>query len=111
METIQREQLNKWMRDGKPMALVEVLDTPYFRKFHLPGAMNVPLSDDFESNIQKAVPDKAQPVVVYCQDKSCEASPKAARKLDELGYQEVYDYEAGKDDWKSAGLPVEGAVH
>ena len=40
-------------------------------------------------------------------DRACTASPKAAQKMDELGYQQVYDYEAGKMDRKEAGLPVE----
>lgn len=35
------------------------------------------------------------------------ASPKAAQKMDELGYQQVYDYQTGKMDRKEAGLPVE----
>jgi rhodanese-related sulfurtransferase len=46
-------------------------------------------------------------VIVYCHDEDCDASPKAARRMDALGYQRVYDYEAGKVDWKQAGLPVE----
>jgi hypothetical protein len=44
---------------------------------------------------------------VYCYDTDCDASPKAARRMEDLGYQTVYDYEAGKVDWKEAGLPVE----
>ena len=38
-------------------------------------------------------------------DRACTAS-KAAQKMDELGCQQVYDYEAGKMDRKEAGLPV-----
>ena len=45
--------------------------------------------------------------MVYCYDLKCSASPKAAEKMDELGYRDVFDYEAGKMDWKEAGLPVE----
>jgi rhodanese-related sulfurtransferase len=89
------------------LALVEVLDSKFYRKFHLPGAINVPLDEDFDERIQQSVPDKNRTVVVYCLDAECEASPKAARRMDELGYQQVFDYEAGKVDWQEAGLPVE----
>lgn len=106
MIAIDREQL-KQMMDQNAVTVVEVLDRPQFDKFHLPGAINVPLSGDFETEIQKAVPSKTEPVAVYCYDDDCNASPKAARKMEELGYQRVYDYEAGKVDWKEAGLPVE----
>lgn len=35
-------------------------------------------------------------------------SPRAAWRLDALGFDEVYDYVAGKADWGAAGLPLEG---
>jgi CBS domain-containing protein len=36
-------------------------------------------------------------------------SPRAASRLETLGFEQVYDYVAGKADWGSAGLPLEGA--
>ena len=36
-------------------------------------------------------------------------SPRAAWRLESLGFQNVYDYEGGKLDWMAAGLPTEGA--
>lgn len=40
-------------------------------------------------------------------------SPRAAWRLESLGFGEVYDYVAGKLDWMAAGLPTEGtnAMH
>jgi Mg/Co/Ni transporter MgtE len=35
-------------------------------------------------------------------------SPRAAWRLEGLGFGEVYDYVAGKLDWMAAGLPTEG---
>jgi CBS domain-containing protein len=35
-------------------------------------------------------------------------SPRAAWRLEQLGFNEVYDYVAGKADWLAAGLPTEG---
>ena len=35
-------------------------------------------------------------------------SPRAAWRLESLGFKKVYDYVAGKSDWIAAGLPVEG---
>ena len=35
-------------------------------------------------------------------------SPRAAARLESLGFEQVYDYEGGKADWGSAGLPLEG---
>jgi len=35
-------------------------------------------------------------------------SPRAAWRLESLGFAKVYDYVAGKLDWMAAGLPTEG---
>jgi CBS domain-containing protein len=35
-------------------------------------------------------------------------SPRAASRLEGLGFEQVYDYVAGKADWGSFGLPIEG---
>jgi predicted transcriptional regulator len=36
-------------------------------------------------------------------------SPRAAWRLEQLGFTEVYDYVNGKSDWLGYGLPTEGA--
>ena len=38
-------------------------------------------------------------------------SPRAAWRLERLGFDAVYDYTAGKADWLAAGLPTEGKPH
>ena len=35
-------------------------------------------------------------------------SPRAAARLESLGFTRVYDYEAGKSDWLASPLPTEG---
>ena len=107
MQTIDRAELRRWMDEDRDFALVEVLPPEAFRAFHLPGAINVPVHQKgFGAAIERVVPAKDRPVVVYCQDKNCDASPEAAERLEQCGYRDVYDYEAGKADWKEAGLPV-----
>lgn len=107
MQTIDRQQLQDMLNSTPKPTLVEVLPKEEFRDYHLPGAMNIPTGEGFKDDIQKAVKDKSEPVVVYCKNTDCGASPKAAKDMDELGYEKVYDYEGGKEDWKQAGLEVE----
>ncbi|MCA9108539.1 MAG: rhodanese-like domain-containing protein [Planctomycetaceae bacterium] len=102
-----REEARQLIDERDDLVVVETLDEKYFRKFHLPGARNVPLNEGFEGNIADVAPETDTPILVYCMDAECEASSKAARKLEQLGYTEVFDYEAGKVDWMEAGLPVE----
>ena len=37
-------------------------------------------------------------------------SPRAACRLERLGFDQVYDYAPGKADWKAAGLPTQGTA-
>jgi rhodanese-related sulfurtransferase len=106
MHTISRNETQE-MITGNGVTVVDVLSPEKFREYHLPGAINVPLGSDFDKRIRDAVPDKSAPVVVYCYDTDCDASSKALRQMEQLGYQKVWNYEAGKVDWKEAGLPIE----
>jgi len=104
---IERDELREKMERGDDFTLVEVLGEDDYEDYHLPDAINVPEGDDFEDRIVEAVPDMAETVVVYCKDEDCGASPSAARKMADLGYQRVFDYGPGKEDWKAADLPIE----
>lgn len=108
MPKIDRNQVKR-MIDENAVTLVEVLDEAEFENFHLPGALNVPIGRDFKQEIRETVPDLHEPVVVYCRDEDCDASSRAARAMEDLGYDRVYDYDAGKTDWKDAGLRVEAS--
>lgn len=35
-------------------------------------------------------------------------SPRAAARLESIGFEQVYDFTAGKAAWGAAGLPLEG---
>lgn len=107
MHAISREDAKKLIDNRHDLSVVEVLDEEQYRQFHLPGARNVPLDESFEENIEKVAPEKDAPVLVYCMDSECRASEKAAKRLAAMGYTQVYDYEAGKVDWKESGMPIE----
>lgn len=107
MEFITTEDLKQKIDSKDEFALVEVLGPETFAEFHLPGAVNVPVDDTFEDGIQKAVPDKDKPVVVYCRDIECHASEKARKRMEALGYTKLLEYHMGKEGWKAAGLPIE----
>ncbi len=107
MKTIDRNALKQKIDDGEPMTLIEVLPESGFNEFHLPGAINIPVgSDRFEERVQ-AVADRDEQVVVYCKDSDCDASPKAAQRMEDLGFTNVIDYAAGKEDWRAADLPTQ----
>jgi rhodanese-related sulfurtransferase/CBS domain-containing protein len=86
--------------------LVEVLPAPEYAEERLPGAINIPLKT--LDTVSTAQLDKTKAVVVYCSDALWDTSPRAACRLDTLGFEHVYDYTPGKADWRARGLPREG---
>lgn len=92
--------------DNRSAVLVEALPRDYYVKEHLPGAINIP-HDQVDELAASLLPDKDAAVIVYCSNGPCANSGIAARRLTELGYTNVADYHLGKEDWFTAGLPLE----
>jgi rhodanese-related sulfurtransferase len=103
-ESIGLDRLRKLLADGAQ--LVEVLPSNEFDDEHLPGAINIPLKALAAATV--GVLDRSRPVVVYCWDALCDMSPRAASRLDALGFMQVYDFVDGKSFWLGSGLPTEG---
>jgi rhodanese-related sulfurtransferase len=101
---VDRKRLRELIDSGAQ--LVEVLPAKEYQEDHLPGAISLPLRR-LEKEASEVL-DKTRPVVVYCWDTVCDLSPRAAWRLEAMGFQQVYDYENGKVDWMAAGLPTEG---
>jgi rhodanese-related sulfurtransferase len=95
--------------DAGSALVVEALPLPYYEDAHLPGARNLPHDSD-DATIAAVLPDRDATVVVYCSNLACQNSTILSRRLAQLGYTDVHEYEGGKEDWITAGLPVESAT-
>lgn len=107
MQAINREQV-KTLIDSRGAVIIETLPEEEFAKGHLPGALSMPV-DKIGDLAPKKLKDKDQQIITYCASTKCPASHRAAEALEGLGYTNVSEYTAGKEDWKKAGLPLERA--
>ncbi len=101
MKAITRDEL-KMMNETEheDFVLLNVLPRHAFNKQHIRTSINIPVKDEnFVDKVADVVGSKDRKVVVYCASFDCDASPKAARKLEEAGFTQVYDYEGGTQDW------------
>jgi rhodanese-related sulfurtransferase len=84
---------------------------------HIKGAVNIPYREkskkavDFDATVDefkvsKLPPDKAAPIVIYCNGPDCWKSFKASTTAIKAGYTNVLWYREGFPDWKSKGLPT-----
>jgi rhodanese-related sulfurtransferase len=99
--------VQKALQEGTPV--INVLAMGQYDEKHIPGSMNAPVEGPgFDEAVQRFAPDKMKPVIVHCASATCQSSIKAARKLEAMGYKQVYDYQAGIEDWESKGLELQG---
>jgi rhodanese-related sulfurtransferase len=104
---IGRDDLLARMEAGE-VVLVDALAPLSYAAAHLPGAINIP-PERVEALAPRRIPSVDTLVVVYCAGRDCDSSVVVARRLVELGYRNVAHYAGGKEDWRSAGLPLETA--
>jgi rhodanese-related sulfurtransferase len=107
IKTISVEKLLDMQTSGQYFIIIEVLSEEHFKNGHIPGAIHIPVKDLTEENLTKKGISKEDIIVVYCTTYSCPASTDAAKRLLEMGYENAYDFKAGKQGWDSAGFDLE----
>ncbi len=91
---------------GRPIVL-DVREADEYATGIIPGAVHIPRGY-LELRVEKAIHDRATPVVVYCAGGT--RSLLAARSLGELGYTNVRSLAGGFTGWKRNGLAWEQPV-
>jgi rhodanese-related sulfurtransferase len=91
---------------SRNLKVINVLSPEYYTDAHIKGSMNVPLDElkDFAS-----ITPKDTTIVVYCAGYICSSSAQAWHTLHELGFDRLYAYEGGTNEWYQAKLPIVGA--
>jgi rhodanese-related sulfurtransferase/predicted transcriptional regulator len=105
LEPVSRKELLRRMRDG----LVTLIDTRPKEEFaagHLPGAINLPLSE-LKRRLRELPRD--QEIVAYCRGPYCVLSYEAVAELRKRGFK-AFRLEDGYPEWKAAGLPVQSSA-
>jgi rhodanese-related sulfurtransferase len=101
LEPVSRDELVDRLRSGAATVL-DVRPEDEFRQGHLPGALNIPLSQ-LERRLAEIPAD--QEIIAYCRGPWCVLSFEAVAALRQRGYR-ARRLEDGFPEWKVAGLPV-----
>ena len=79
-----------------------------FQQGHIPGAINIPLSEfDSKATMINNLP-RNKTLVTYCDGQECNSSVALAQKLLDAGFQHVNIFFGGWNEWKSANDEIEG---
>jgi rhodanese-related sulfurtransferase len=107
LTTVTAQELKDALESEHPPVLVNVLPRAAHEARHIPGSVSVPAEE--LDRIEALVPNRDEPIVVYCANADCTVSPKAVQRLEEMGYTDVVDFEDGYAGWRRAGYPLVGA--
>ena len=83
------EEAHRFLTEHSDAVLLDVREEPEYITGHARDALLLPVDELTEETADLAVGSKDTPVLVYC--RTGRRSRKAARKLEEMGYTEVYD--------------------
>lgn len=95
-------EAERTLQQSPDIALIDVREKNEWDEGHIPGAAHVPRGY-LELRIEGRVPDKSQPVLLYCAGGV--RSVLAARTLQDMGYTDVRSMKGGYTSWKDAGKP------
>jgi ArsR family transcriptional regulator len=104
-EPVSRKELLSRMRGGL-VTLIDIRPEEEFSAGHLPGAINLPLSQ-LRRRLREL--PRGQEIVAYCRGPYCVLSYEAVAELRSRGFK-AFRLQDGYPEWKAAGLPVEDAA-
>ena len=103
VERVDVEQFDK-LRADKSRVVLDVRTEREFKAGHIPGAVNIDINaPDFDQKIAQL--DKNKTYLVHCAAGG--RSARACKKLEGVGFKELYDLAPGFRGWEKAGKPVE----
>jgi rhodanese-related sulfurtransferase len=101
------EQTIQLYRDGRAL----FIDTRYREEYesgHIKNAVNLPANSSRDEIMVFLKPiEKNKIIVTYCSSPSCNSSRRLAGFLSYRGYETVYVFLAGFEEWEKKGYPMD----
>jgi rhodanese-related sulfurtransferase len=107
IKTLNLAQAYEIFQKGQAL-FVDARSAEEYAELHIPGAVNLSRErlDQEGARAVAGIPADRE-LVVYCGMSSCEASLRAAEKLQSLGYSRVQVFMGGFRAWDDAGYPAD----
>jgi len=96
-------EIKKKLDAGEKMVLVDTREDNEWARGHIPNAIHLG-KGVIERDIEKTIPDKETPLVLYCGGGY--RSALAADNLQRMGYRNVISMDGGWRGWTEAGFPT-----
>ena len=104
--TIAPKELHQLMQNT-PVTVIDVNSRDSWTKARVPGARNLDPAGYAASDLPA---EKDSTVVFYCSNFLCRKAPNAARRAQQMGYDDVRVMSAGISGWLGASLPTDSGT-
>ena len=95
-------QLDNQYKKQIPFIVIDARPEGFTDGWRIPKSMRLPYKCE-DAMISKKLPLKSMKLIVYSTNKQCVASTIMAKRLMDMGYQEVFVYQDGIQGWRKAG--------
>jgi rhodanese-related sulfurtransferase len=99
-------ELERWVKQGQPVHIVDVRAAEDYVEGHIPGAINLPKTEWGNAKLVKAKLNKKKINVLYCYSQVCHLAATAAVEFAKQGYP-VMELDGGWRWWKNDGFDIE----
>ena len=106
LEPVTRTELQRRIRAGEDLVIVDVRPEEEYAAGHLPQAISIPLPQ-LRRRLRELPADRE--VVAYCRGPFCAFAHSAVRELRRQGFT-ARRLEDGLPEWRAAGLPVKAGA-
>lgn len=72
---------------------------------YIEGSISLPDIQTDCASLAKVIPEKSSPVLFYCNGIKCGRSVKSVRVALQCGYNDIYWYRGGFEEWQEKGYP------
>ncbi len=102
VKNLEPKEFSKKVNETTNAQLIDVRTPEEYAGDRMENALNIDWNgSEFEN--KTATLDKSKPVFLYC--RSGGRSAKAAAKLHDMGFTEIYNMEGGMMKWDAEGMP------
>lgn len=99
-------ELERWVKQGQPVNIVDVRAAEDYAEGHIPQAVNLPKDQWYDAKMLKSRLRKDKINVLYCYSHVCHLAATAAVQFASNGYP-VMELEGGWRWWKNDGFEIE----
>ncbi len=97
---ITADELSYYLTQNEAV-IFDARDVDLYKIGHIPFAISLPIRQfEIKFKTVKGVLSRLKTIIVYCTGVNCHDSTELAKKLNELGYLDVFVYKGGIAEWK-----------